>query len=228
MKRSLFVAVPCYARPEPLFDASMAKLDRTLGRVGIRHIEGGVRMFGESLITRARNRLVAKFLKTDFTDFLFIDSDIGFEAADVLRLIHSEHDLCAAPYPAKLAGGRLIGNPLVKDGNAELVDGFVRAQDLPTGFMLVRRGVFEKLAPSVPEVDDDMPGSEITSYRVFFDVGVDERQYLSEDWWFTRLARLHGYEAWLDAHAKLRHVGTHAFEAESLAEVLGATKEAAE
>lgn len=222
---SLYIAVPCYGAAKAAFEGSMRKLDRSLAKVGIRHIPGGARLYGESLITRARNRMVSAFLRSDFEWFMFIDSDIVFESSDVLRLLHSGHDLCGAPYPAKAAGGRLIGNPRVVGGEAEFVDGWLRAQDLPTGFMLVHRRVFEALAPHVAEVDDDVPGSERASYRVFFDVGTDERQYLSEDWWFTRLATKAGFEPWLDARAKLGHVGDFEFRAPSFEEAIAGAAE---
>jgi hypothetical protein len=218
--RSLFIAIPVYGGADPSFAASLRKLERTLDKVGLRHIV--VELPGESLITRARNRLVAMFLKSGCTDMLFLDSDIIFESSDVLRLVHSGHAFCAAPYPAKAPGGRLIGNPLVVDGQAKMVDGWVSAQDLPTGFMLIARSVFEEMlkAAPVPEVDDDLPGSDMGSYYTFFDTGADERQYLSEDWWFSRAARACGVDAWLDARAKLKHVGRYAYEAPSLEETL--------
>lgn len=222
MTRSLFIAVPVYQNPEPLFVASLRKLERTLTKLGMRHAI--VDLTGESLISRARNRLVAMFEASDFTDFLFLDSDIVFEPSDVLRLVQSEHGLCAAPYPAKAPGGRLIGNPVgvqgAKDGPLQRVvrDGFVLAQDLPTGFMLIRRAALERIAKEVPDVDDDMPGSSIRSYRVYFDTAIDGRQYLSEDWFFTRLARACGVEAWLDCRAKLGHVGRMVYTAPSLEE----------
>lgn len=226
MTRSIFIAVPCYAAPETQFIASLRRLERTLAKLGMRYAV--VELTGESLISRARNRLIAIFEASDFTDFLFLDSDLVFEPADVLRLVQSEHGLCAAPYPAKAPGGRLIGNPVGVQGASGgplqrvVKDGFVLAQDLPTGFMLIRRATLERIAKETPEVDDDMPGSSLRSYRVYFDTAIDGRQYLSEDWFFTRLARACGVEAWLDTRAKLGHVGRFMFTAPSFEEAWGA------
>ena len=47
---------------------------------------------GNSNLARARNELVAEFLASDCTDFIFVDDDMGWKANDVLRLIASEQD----------------------------------------------------------------------------------------------------------------------------------------
>jgi hypothetical protein len=219
-KRSLFIAVPVYKSKYRAFEASVAALLRTLEKLGIPHTSPPVELWGDSLITRARNHLVRSFLATDFSDMLFLDADLEFRASDVVRLFLSGHHFCGAPYPAKAGGGHLIGVPLVVDGKCEVADGFCKAQDMPTGFMLIAREVFEAVAQRTDEVDDDMIGGTGKPYRIFFDTGVHERQYLSEDWLFTRFARECGYDAWLDTRAKLRHWGDHGFEAPSLAEKL--------
>jgi hypothetical protein len=96
-------------------------------------------------------------------------------------------------------------------------DGFALAQDLPTGFMLIRRAALDKIRPEVPDVDDDMPGPTYGQpYHVYFSDGIDGRQMLSEDWFFSRLARKCGVEAWIDCRAELKHIGRHTYEAKSL------------
>ncbi len=216
MTVALFIAIPVYSNPEPAFVASLRRLERALAKCGLRYVIS--EMQGESLITRARNRLVAAFRASECTHLLFLDSDLIFEPSDVLRLVHAGHDLCAAPYPAKGEGGKMIGNPVMIEGGHHVIrEGFALAQDLPTGFMLIARSVFDRMARVVPEVDDDIPGSKL-AYHVFFDCGIDGRQYLSEDWWFTRVARKCGIEAWIDVKAKLKHVGRKVYEAQSFEE----------
>jgi len=223
MTSSLFIAVPVYSGKVRAFESSMERLKKSLTRCGIQH--SVVELWGESLITRARNKLVNTFRKkSDFTHFMFIDSDIEFSPADVLRLLHSGHDFCAAPYPAKAIGTQLIGNPQVKDGCVKVVNGWAEGQDLPTGFMIISRTIFDKLAPFVPEVDDDVVGSGVGAYHNFFDCGVDGRQYLSEDWWFSRLCGLHGIQPWLDTKAKLKHWGMYGYSCPSLEEQWEAAK----
>src|ERR1700760_1152234 len=50
----------------------------------------------DSLITRARNTMVAEFLADSrFTHLMWIDGDIGFKGADVLRLLHANRPVAA-------------------------------------------------------------------------------------------------------------------------------------
>jgi hypothetical protein len=219
-RRSLFIAVPVYKSKYRAFEESLSGTVATLQKLGIPHTV--CELWGDSLITRARNMLVRSFLESGCTDMLFLDADLQFHASDVVRLFLSGHKLCGAPYPAKTEGGFLIGNPLVVDGMVETRDGWAKAQDIPTGFMLVAREVFEAVSKHTDEVDDDVIGGNGRPYRIFFDTGVQGRQYLSEDWLFTRFARLAGFEPWLDMKAKIRHWGDYGYKGPSLEERLAA------
>lgn len=224
--RTIFFGIPIYAGKERAFEQSMKSLEDNLRKCGIRYVIQ--EMWGESLITRARNRLVDLFLQSPATDFMFIDADIEFKASDVLRLLHSGHDFCGAPYPAKdFTRQWLVGNPrlgLVEGDQAQVrvVDGWVEAQDIPTGFMFVNRSVFERLSDHVVEVIDDMPGQANQGrYKIFFDTGASQEkdgQYLSEDWYFSRLCLQHGIQGWLDCRSHLRHWGKYPYSAPSLEE----------
>ena len=46
-------------------------------------------MANESLVTRARNNLIAKGMETDSTHPMFIDADIGFDFTDVHKIANS-------------------------------------------------------------------------------------------------------------------------------------------
>lgn len=57
----------------------------------------------ESLIPRARNGLLARFLADQsFTHILFIDADEGWPFQLVRSLVKSGHDMCAGAYPMKM------------------------------------------------------------------------------------------------------------------------------
>ena len=71
-------------------------------------IKEGIQLFidtteNESLVHRARNVSVGRFMqKTDCEYFMFIDADIDFDPAAVVRLVKSGHDLSVACYPKKV------------------------------------------------------------------------------------------------------------------------------
>jgi len=56
----------------------------------------------DSLVTRARNNLIAKALTTpDITHILFIDSDISWNELDILKLLLSDKSVVGGVYPLK-------------------------------------------------------------------------------------------------------------------------------
>lgn len=55
-------------------------------------------IYNESLIPRARNRMVDHFMKTSkMTHAIFIDADIGFEPMDILAMMELDRDVVGAP-----------------------------------------------------------------------------------------------------------------------------------
>lgn len=76
-------------------------------------------IFNESLITRARNYLLDEFFRSNYTHMIFIDSDIYFNALDVLVMLASvgqedpvtkkKMDILGAMYPKKnLAADKMV------------------------------------------------------------------------------------------------------------------------
>jgi hypothetical protein len=204
-------------------------------------------LFNESLITRARNYCVDEFLRSDSTHLMFIDSDIGFNYRDVLALLHlcdedSEYDIVTGPYPKKTIAwekvkkatdmgfgednphqldqfvGDYVFNPV---GNIPSfrIDEPVEIREGGTGFMMIKRSVFEKYAEAYPELKylpdhartEHFDGSrEITA---FFDTIIDpeSKRYLSEDYMFSHNARKIGLKVWLCPWMQLQHVGSYIF-----------------
>jgi hypothetical protein len=136
-------------------------------------------MFNESLITRARNYLADEFLRSGYDYLLFIDSDIHFEAQDVLVLSHfainnNDMDIICGPYPKKAISWEKIKqavdrgfadkNPLLleefvgdyvfnpADGITQFkIDEPVEVKEGGTGFMLIKREAFEAWDKAYPE-----------------------------------------------------------------------------
>jgi hypothetical protein len=178
---------------------------------------------GMALVTQARNNCVAYFLNSDCTHFLFIDADIGFEPDAIYRLIEKDVPLCLTPYPVKGYGANnqlqfIVHFPdkdnvkIQKDGFAEIVAG-------PTGFMMIKREVFEKLAEKYPErktVNKQLVGNKVETmekgWYTFFETAQDpENGYLGEDIAFCRLWTNIGGKIYADTQTPLTHFGSHAF-----------------
>lgn len=106
-KRKLFVATPMYGG---MCAGMYTKSTNDLAALCM-HYQIELKfyyLFNESLITRARNYCCDEFMRSDCTHMLFIDSDIGFEANDVISMMalmdHESddgHDIMCSPYPKK-------------------------------------------------------------------------------------------------------------------------------
>jgi hypothetical protein len=192
---------------------------------------------GESLVTRARNNCVAQFLANpDWTHLFWIDADIGFSAQAAFRLLLSGYDIAAGVYPLKRENWPAEGVPAgttqqqfeatftrytVNAKASEVTskvelevqpDGFMKMTEAPTGFMVIKRAVFERLIASYPGlnyVPDSIGEADRGLHYRFFDVMVDPetRRYLSEDYGFCRLWSGLGESIYIDANSNLSHQG---------------------
>ena len=172
-------------------------------------------MVNESLVTRARNNLMAKMMtNTQATHFMFIDADIRFQPESILQMIACDKEVIGGLYPKKALPVNYVINlqPQTKiQGDIFTVD------TMGTGFLLFKRPVYEKLIAAHPEckyVDDVGLGKqyEPMMYSIF-DCEIDERgHYLSEDWLFCRRWQKVGGEIWAHSKVLLNHVGHYEFQ----------------
>lgn len=176
-------------------------------------------IWNESLIPRARNYLVDTFLGSPATHMMFIDSDIGFRAQDVLALLtlavqNPEYEIIGAPYLKKEPGTGYAFNSGEIDMNAKDP---VEVDGIGTGFMLIARGVFDKFRAAYPQYlyrPDCGPYDGSREIMQYFQAEIDQesRRYLSEDFWFSKRCAALGIRTWLCLWMKLRHAGSFIFE----------------
>jgi hypothetical protein len=173
-------------------------------------------MTNESLISRARNTLTAKFLHTkESTHLMFIDADIGWEPWHLLVMLDAQKDVIGGLYPMKSLPVKWCVNGipgLAEDPNSNLVE----VTKTGTGFLLIKRDVFEKLDahPATKPFNNDIGlPVELNPYmKTYFDTAVRENRYYSEDWTFCENWRDIGGQVWVDKRVLLRHVGTYTFD----------------
>jgi hypothetical protein len=194
---------------------------------------------GDALITRARANLMTLFLDDPTTThFLFVDADIGFTPDQVFRLIESGADVVAGAYPIKRVNWdkakRAIEaqRPNVPSAaldyvleindpdHVTVVNGFTRVRYAGTGFLMIRRHVFEKMCahPAYTSLQffrehslDALVGS--LNRFALFECMIDPntKTYLSEDFAFCKRWTDIGGEIWLDLQSRLDHVGPSVF-----------------
>jgi hypothetical protein len=178
-QRKLFVATPMYAgQCAGVYAGSMCDLTALFAQYAIpmqrRFVYGNI-------VTRARNILADEFLRSDCTHLMFIDSDIGFSAVDVVTLLalagdDTPFDVIAGPYPSKriiwqtvkhaveqglaaqdperlaaIAGDPVL-NPIPGPNQTHIPVGDpTEVSETGTGFMLVRRATLETYAARFPQ-----------------------------------------------------------------------------
>ena len=172
-------------------------------------------MTNESLISRARNTLTAKFLTTPgSTHLMFIDADIGWEPWHLLVMLDRRVDVIGGLYPMKSLPVKwcVNGIPGQEEGNDHLVE----VTKTGTGFMLIKREVFEKLDqhPAVRHFNNDigLPEELNQHMKTYFDTAVRENRYYSEDWTFCENWRDLGGKIYVDKRVLLKHTGTYVFD----------------
>lgn len=193
---------------------------------------------GDSLIPRIRNSMTAEFLTMPGTHLLWIDADIGFEPDQIFRLLEADLDVACAIYPLKRINYPEEGIPeaMTKSefdarytkypynpipGRVPDERGFIEVLDAPTGMMLIKRSVLDRMKQAYPGLQylpDFMLGMENVQDRIvnhhyrFFDVMTEETgRYLSEDYAFCRRWQNIGGSVHADIHSNLTHLGHHLF-----------------
>jgi hypothetical protein len=180
-KNKFFIATPCYGGQlnEPYF-RSVIKMMTFFNGHQIPLAFGTIA--NESLVTRARNVLVAYFLASDYTHLMFIDADIEFQTEDILKLYAHKKDVVVGAYPKKGVAWDKIRANLIDPANKskELSDrdmasfgsdyainfkfvdketktigvenGLIKLHDAGTGFMMIKREALLKLLKAYPEI----------------------------------------------------------------------------
>ena len=218
-----------------VYVSCLTNLTGELSKAG--HTVNIMSITNESLITRARNTLAHMFMKSDADALLFIDSDHGFVAEDIVRMVNSGKDLIGAIYPMKsinwdnvrkaaLAGKENLelysGNFAVNflaDSQTFKADEPFKVRDVGTGMMFIRRNVFEEMAKSdlvnkyknnSPSVEIPM-GEEIDEYFTTYITPEPEAILLSEDYAFCDIWRKLGHDAWAAPWVRITHAGEFNF-----------------
>jgi hypothetical protein len=208
------ICMPCYGGmlTESTF-TSFIKWGNTAKQLGINWTVET--LSNESLISRGRNTLTARFLhNTESTHLMFIDADIGWEPWHLLVLLNRDVDVIGGLYPMKSMPVKWCVNGF--EGAETGPDHLQEVTKTGTGFLLIKREVFEKLNahPAVkPFVNDiGLPAELNPHMKTYFDTAVREGRYYSEDWTFCENWRDLGGKVWVDKRVLLRHSGTYVFD----------------
>ena len=149
-------------------------------------------------VHQSRENIAMEFLKSDCTHLLFIDSDMVFpeDGADIL--FKRDRDIIGADYNMRMLP--LTSTVKIYDENGKDVskgypDGTFECFAVATGFMMIKREVFEKLPHPWFNHEHDNKGNMITG----------------SDMYFCKKAREEGYKIFCDPSIKVLHIGDYLF-----------------
>ena len=177
-KVKILIGTPCFGGMlHNGYFQSMLELSSHFTKLGIPYEV--ITIGNESLIQRARNGIVAKFMSDNTaTHLMFIDADITFSWISIVKLLLGNKELSGGCYPKKcfnwdkikhfnqkspnLKEDELMAksldyvfNPIYhKEGSnvvIRLENGMAQVKDIGTGFMMIQKSAIRKMMVKYPE-----------------------------------------------------------------------------
>ena len=155
---------------------------------------------GGPLISRARNMLLERFLRTDADYLLMADTDVVFTPTDVRLLLKARKPIVGALYYGILGGNPESTFPValtVQDGVLQSLDkipeSLERVDAVGMGLTLIERRVVEALDPH-------------SGLNRPFAEKVYNGRHHGEDAVFCLEAKKAGYDTWLEPAARVGHI----------------------
>ena len=235
MYKKLFLSTPCYG------GLCLEKYATSVLKLQIECSKNNIELYidtteNESLVHRARNISIGRFIKkTEYDFFMFIDADVEFDPNSIITLINKNEDITVAVYPKKsidyenvkfgLESGEdkephfLASHLVFNAGNCRRSvseDGFIEVLDGPTGFMLIKREAIMKMYEHYKDelyCKNDHSNRDFDDYVAIFFFMLDpvSKRYLSEDYAFCRRWQLMGGKIYAHVFTTLGHIGNLPF-----------------
>lgn len=194
--------IPTLTRPYQATLDSLTASVPLLDKAGWDH--GLVNEIGCPYISGARATMLRKALDAGADVVVFIDHDVSWQPADLLKLIETEGDVVAGLYRFKEPEVKYMG-VIQDDENALPVcraDGCIKATRVPAGFLKVTRNAVNKFMRAYP----DLVYGEPTSPSVdLFNHGAHKGAWWGEDFAFSRNWIDAGGEIWVVPNLTLTH-----------------------
>jgi len=237
--KSLFITAPCFGNLVTV--DFMQSMINTQSWAAEKHIPLRQYWLGQNaIITEARNRCVAEFLNDSdhYSHLLFVDADVAFGMETLEKLFEADKDVAVAPYPNKSFDWawqefRVTNDPESDYSMAGLTynvvfenqengksviqpdeDGLLKVRRAPTGMMMIKREVFERLmtAPYPHRVKPYKDVKDTKNMFGFFDVMTMKSGHrLGEDFAFCERVQAASREIWVLCTANMRHEGAAKF-----------------
>lgn len=166
-------------------------------------------------ICMARNKLFAKFMRSDSTHCLMIDDDMGWTPQAVGRLFAAKKDFVAVAGPKKREPLQCATTPLPLDKNFGKItfepdSGTVEVLEVGGAFNLYTKEFGNKMIEAYPELAYMGIGGE-EEYSLFLPL-ITEKAYKAEDYALCNRWRKIGGKVYVCPDISLKHTGRKVFE----------------
>ena len=241
----IYVATPVHSECSIHYTQALLKFQQACM---MNNIMVSFSLLKSSLVTQGRNLCVAGFLgdPMEYTHMLFIDSDIDFKFDTIMKMLKFDKEVIATPYPMKhihweqiwdrLQQGKIKNKdelmragfiyPIKMDGLMDenkkqitITDGLMEVSHAPTGCMLIKRQVFDKMIKAYPE--DRIEQHTIVNGEAkitenmynFFDTihESDSKKYYGEDFGFCKKWTKIGGKCYCYIEDPITHIGEYQY-----------------
>ena len=199
--QKVMLATPVYENPDFNYTFSIARSREALTAAGIQ--SAYLLVSGNAHVDDCRNTITQEFLASDCTELIFLDADVSWEPHQLVRLCQHDKDIVGGVYPYRREDQQKAGNLPVRmlDG-AEVEDGLLEVEGLPTGFMRIKRHVLETLVK-----DADHFAKKAARVPIVFERTFENGVRWGGDIGFCRKWRERGGKIYADYEMRLGHVG---------------------
>ena len=238
----VMVCTPCHSDVSMHYCQAVLKFQQACWA---KKIQVSFTLLKSSLVTQGRNLCVAEMLshEDNYTHLLFIDSDIDFNSETIFKMLDFDKDIISVPYPMKILSWDKIWRRLnlkenavtdandlakagftfpvkIEDPNSITVDrGLMEITHAPTGCMLIKREVFEKMIKEYPHLEIFQPtninGKEEKKDNMYnlFDTLHDPvtKRYFGEDFGFCQRWVDIGGKVYAYINEYITHVGEYSY-----------------
>lgn len=164
------------------------------------------RWHNDSLIPHARNACLGKFMESDCTDLWFLDDDVAVGPGVFTRLMSHPVDVVAAIYRIKKDEETYAVNYLPGNPEPDPQTGLLEMSGIPFGMVRIKRAAIEAMIKAYPDEWYMASCAKDLKTWNFFNLAVENRQFIGEDMFFCRKYRQIGGRVWVDTEIPIQHI----------------------
>lgn len=192
MNKKILIGIPT------LSEIKADTVTSIFGAVNLLQAEAVLHIYKTSLVHDARNKIVERALKEDFTHLLFVDDDMNFDKGGMQKLLDDDKDVVGGLYFRKV--------PPHHPNCMEM-----RGKRLRFPMVLPKTKLFEVFAVGMGLTLIKSEVLKSMKDRWFFYNDI-HGQTVGEDVYFCNKARNKGFTVWVDPTIPIQHIGDYGYD----------------